>query len=138
MKKILMLLLLIPAFTMSQENSTTEDEYTYLTEGIKEQFSKGLNVEKTGYSLDKFFEKTSTSGKVNFVFSKFIDKNGNIKAISIIMKSENAGPKDGIYYCYPINNEKLLKKHLQKISGNRASDEFIIINSEAMISLLKK
>jgi len=137
MKKLLLILLILPTFAICQEISTTEEEYKYLTEGIREQFSKGLDIKKEGYTLDKFFEVKSKNSDNIYNFYKFINSNGNIKAISIMLRSPDAKPTSGVYYCYPINNEKLLKKHWREVELNLASKNLYDATNQALLNLIK-
>jgi hypothetical protein len=139
MKAIVVLLLLVSASVFSQI-STTEEEYNYLTRGMPEQIKKGLTVEKSGYSLVKFFEvvdpgtndpNVADSG-LFFVFSKFLDKENNIKAISITFGQKKGIPMN--YWCFPINN-KALKKKWHK-SMNYMEGGLLAATQEAMIALL--
>lgn len=134
MKKFLLLFLLIPFFSFSQ---TTDEEYNYLTEGIPDQIKKGLDIKKDGYTIQSFFEKEPSEVRSIYEFRKFIDSNGKLKAISIVIKSLEPGAKGGTFYCYPIDNEKLMKKHMKRLDDWNQRVLYKL-TSEAMIFLLNK
>lgn len=139
MKKIIFAIMLCASFMgRAQEISTTEEEYNYLTEGIRDQVLKGLDQKKDGYTLDKFYEAKSMSSDAVFHFYKFIDSANNIKAIGIIHKTPNSKITSGHYMCYPINNEKLYKKFWKKVSDNMMEKTIYKATADAMIHLFKQ
>lgn len=104
MKRIVLLLIMVPLFSLAQTPervSTSMEEYTYLTKGLKSHIEEGQDV-KRGYVLKK-------SGPVEFdgisiIFGSLKDEQtSKVKAIFFVVKEG----KKSVYLCLPINNDEL-------------------------------
>lgn len=111
MKKLLLAILLFPILNFAQEKiSTTDEEYKYLTEGLKIQQETGTDF-KSGYQLEKIKEVNSNGFVINYSYLNHIESK-KTKAVSIILKKEK-DKKDKVFYlCLPLNNAELLKKFI--------------------------
>lgn len=110
MKKITLLFLLFSAFSYSQ---TTEQEYNYLTKGLKDAIDKGLDL-KQGYELQDFY--THNEQFYSFNFSLFVDtKTKKTKGILVIADSKVWGNR--YYLCIPQDNPQLAKKYADYLEG---------------------
>lgn len=140
MRKILLLLLFVPIVCLGQEKiSTTDEEYNYLTKGIREQRYNGLDMKKDGYTLELFFEtKPNYKGNksdVTYKFRTFNNTNGEVKAISIEMVFK---PTSSNYYCLPINNPELFKLYLKAFDNLEGNMNTHAAVAEALAFLASK
>lgn len=119
MKKLLLLLLFaIPSFCNAQVSannliSTTQEEYNYLTRGLKIQKESGLDV-KAGYEITKI--GTRKVGNYSFEYS-YLVKNDIKKtvAISLIATSNVSGIT--YYFAIPYNNINLLQNYYSAVAS---------------------
>ncbi|WP_277016467.1 hypothetical protein [Flavobacterium lindanitolerans] len=130
MRNYLLLLFFLPLISFSQNQiSTTDEEYNYLTKGIREQRYNGLDMKKDGYTLELFFEtKPNFKGNksdVSYKFRTFKNTKGDVKAISIEMVFK---PTSSNYYCIPINNPELFKMYLKSF------DDVLYTNFHAAVA----
>lgn len=109
MKRFLLLLLFIPAFSIAQEKvSTSEEEYKYLTEGYKLQQSNGSDL-KSGYEIVKIEENQANGYSITY--SLFNHKESQqTKALSIVLTKDKDKKDKMIYLCLPFNNTDLFTK----------------------------
>ena len=140
MRKILLLLLFVPMVCFGQDKiSTTDEEYNYLTKGIREQRYNGLDMKKDGYTLELFFEtKPNFKGNksdVSYKFRTFKNTNGDVKAISIEMVFK---PTSSNYYCLPINNPELFKVYLKEYENLSRPEHTHAAVAEALAFLASK
>ena len=111
MKKIFLLLLLVPAINFAQEKITTsEEEYKYLTEGLKIQQETGTDL-KAGYELENIKEVTTNGYTVSYSLFNHLESK-KTKAISIVLRKEKDKKDKIVYLCLPLNNSELLKKYV--------------------------
>ena len=140
MKTFLILLLMLPVFSFGQDNiSTTDEEYNYLTKGIREQRYNGLDIKKDGYTLEQFFEtKPNYKGNksdVVYKFRTFKNIKGEVKAISVEMVFK---PTSSNYYCIPINNPELFKQYLKEFENLVRPEHTHAAVAEALAFLVSK
>ena len=111
MKKIFLLLLLVPMFNFAQDREkavTTDEEYLYLTQGYRITLATGLDV-KNGYSLTHLPEVTSENHIIRYSLLKDV-KTSKTKAVLITLTKDKSRRDKVVYLCLPFNNKKLLEK----------------------------
>lgn len=96
MKKLIVVLLsLITVYSYAQKAApTTQDEYTYVTKGLKGQIETGVGV-KAGYKLIDFGKHNDGGKKVMDVYGMFRDGENKPAAIVLVVGPEKA------YLCMP-------------------------------------
>lgn len=110
MKKLLLLLLLIPVFSIAQDKvSTTDEEYKYLTEGYRIQQETGSDF-KLGYELLKIEENKANGYSIKYSLLQETSTK-TTKAISIVLTKDKDKKDKVIYLCLPFNNEELFVKY---------------------------
>jgi hypothetical protein len=88
MKYFLILLIITPLLSFSQEEGTTLEEYRYCTKGYQMQIESGLDPVKNGYEIKKLYAFEHELRTVNFV--GLIEKSSlNLKAIILILSEDN-------------------------------------------------
>lgn len=110
MKKIILLLLFFVSVSYSQ---TTEQEYNYLTKGLRDAVEKGLDM-KQGYELQDFY--THNEASYTFNFRLFVDiKTKKTKAILVVADSKLWGNR--YFVCIPQGNSELSKRYSDFLQG---------------------
>lgn len=107
----------MPLISFGQEASTTVEEYNFLTEGLKDIKSKGLDQKKDGYALEVFFETIpnyKVKSKVSYKFRTLKNSKGELKALGVEMIFS---PTSSNFYCIPINNAELSKKYVKEFDN---------------------
>lgn len=100
-----------PIFYASETVKTTEEEYNYLTKGLKIQEDSGLDMKK-GYQLDAIYKREIN--KFNFVISQLVLlETKEVKAISV--KAYSPVTLQTYYLCIPLNNAELTNKYFEYI-----------------------
>jgi len=113
MKKLLLAILLFPTLNFAQEKiSTSEEEYKYLTEGLKIQQQTGTDL-KSGYELEKIKEVNSNGFIINYSYFNHISSN-ETRALSIILTKEKDKKDKVVYLCLPIDNSDLFKRFCEE------------------------
>ena len=116
MKKLIYILLLIPAVILAQgKTTTTEEEYNYLLNGFKLQLENGGDM-KAGYDVVKNEEIVTDNFTTTSYFLKELASN-KVKAILYIMKRDKKTEKNTYYFCVPFNNPILYEKFLKDVEG---------------------
>lgn len=124
MKKLIVLFVLffnavysqnIEGINISTSNSTSQDEYNFISNnGLKRFMEEGGDM-KLNYRLVKFFTQ-NIEDKYDFEYYSFFKTEGDqkgFKAIAVIIKSRIT--KKNFYICIPLNNNSLYDKHWQTI-----------------------
>lgn len=100
------------AYSATEAIRTTDEEYNYLTKGLKLQLDSGLDTKK-GYRLDAVYSREFN--KFSFVVSNLVlVESSDLKAISVKIYSPITSQT--YYICIPVNNPELTAKHFQNIS----------------------
>lgn len=109
MRKIILVATLLVAGFINAQVSTTEEEYNYLTKGLKIQEESGLGSEvKKGYELLKF---GSIKYHDDFTTDYFEFKNSiENKTKALLIKIIRERDHKTVFLCLPINNESLFEK----------------------------
>lgn len=124
MKNILLFLLCFSNLIIAQQtdginittnNSTTQDEYNFISNnGLKRFMEEGGDM-KLNYRLVKFFNQ-NIDDKYNFEYYSFYKTSGGdegFKAIAVVIKSKIT--KRTFYLCIPLNNNDLSDRHWQSV-----------------------
>jgi hypothetical protein len=102
MKKITLLFILFTSFIYAQQ-STTQEEYNYMSKGYQISLSSGLDVKK-GYRIENI--TTSDVSPYFFDFKAFVRDDNTLAGIILISTSKLWG---NVYYsAIPINNDDLM------------------------------
>lgn len=112
MRRITLLLLFTITTTAFSQVQTTQEEYNYLSRGLKIQIESGLDT-KNGYSFEKFHTRKVASYQFDFSYLIKSDIKKPV-AISLIAKSNGSGVT--YYFAIPLNNLKLLENYYSAIS----------------------
>ena len=123
MKKIVLVMMLVSTIGNAQVQEPTEevpqgsnkeltqDEYNYLTKGLRDQEEKGLDV-KTGYYFTKVSNRTF--GKYTFTTRTFIKSEGKmLKAFSIKIESKVSGST--YYLALPLYGNRFLQEYADQV-----------------------
>jgi hypothetical protein len=89
MKKLLPLLFLLPIFCNAQQGATSQDEYNYITKGIADLASKGLQQRsdywfKAWPGQPSFLYQTTFGGNEVFNF-QFLMRQNDMKPCAVIL-----------------------------------------------------
>lgn len=108
--KLILAFLFLPIYLFSQEIKTTNEEYLYLTKGLKRHLEEGTDS-KVGYTLKN--QQPSKFGNYEFTLRPFIkDDTQKLVAISVVAK----GAWGTVYYlCIPIDNPELFVQYQKEI-----------------------
>lgn len=110
MRKIILLATMFVATLATAQVSTSEEEYNYLTKGLKIQEEAGLGDQvKKGYELTPLISDEHQNFKIDYFEFKNIAEN-KTKAILIKLTKVKSGTDKVAYLCMPINNKDLWKK----------------------------
>lgn len=96
---ILIFMLLLSGVAMGQ--GTTWEEYQYVTKGMKDQASKGLDLEKKGYRVDT--GTSCTFGSYAFTFDYLVRESTNKVACTIMVINGTQTRSPGMF-CLPSPN----------------------------------
>ncbi len=91
--------------------STTTQEYLYMTKGLKTQLESGLDV-KNGYELKGI--RDVEQGNYIFLFQALIRKEGKDKAAGIVVIAKNKLTSELYFKAIPIVNEDENEKEVFK------------------------
>jgi len=114
MKKSFTLILLLITTLLNYAQSTTQEEYNYITKGFKIQTDFGLDM-KEGYSLKRFHTITDNFYKADFLLLMRKEDSstaGLMYAISFKKLPEEPGKGyegdyiDTYYFCIPVGTKK--------------------------------
>lgn len=106
--------LLLVALTFAQ-TATTQEEYNYVTKGIANSITNGLDIKK-GYLIDwkeDFSALDLTAGFEVDLYNLIRKKDSSLACFIVIQKWE----KVRYWYCIPILNPDLYKEFTSSISG---------------------
>lgn len=141
MKRLIIVLLLLPCMALGQDVATTTEEYLYLTKGLKRHLEEGADP-KNGYTL--MDGQPSKNGAYEFTIRPFIKNETNqVVAVSVVAK----GAWGSVYYlCIPRNNGDLFlqyQKDLQQFDGNMSKayallTSYMMAESLGIINQIKK
>lgn len=100
------------AFSINANCQTTNEEYNYLTKGLKASIENGLDI-KNGYKLEK--ANNYSMGNYNFSFYNFIRNNTDqLAAIGLIANSSVSGYT--YYFAIPIENPRLFSQYFNAVN----------------------
>ena len=122
---------------VAQEKAiTSEEEYVYLTKDYRFAVENNYPL-KTGYVLEKFYEKKYEEFNFEYYFFNEISSK-KTKAILVIAKKEK-GENDKLkYLCLPFNNKELSKKTANDwFMGITMNQIFDAINTGLLIKTLE-
>lgn len=118
MKFLFTTLLIFLSINIYSQTGMTNDEYEYLTNGLKFQREKGLDQKKDGYYLSPLATNDFVKmDKYKFYAAAFIKKNPNnqqVKGIVLIMKDKN---NIEYFYAIPFNCNECYTKYVNSING---------------------
>lgn len=101
---------LVYGYALSQ--STTQQEYLYMTKGLKIQLESGLDV-KQGYELKGI--KEVEQGDYIFMFQALLRKDSKDKAAGVIVIAKNKKTSELFFKAIPIINEEKNEKEVFKV-----------------------
>jgi hypothetical protein len=110
--KILLTIIVVFVSVACFAQPTTQDEYNYLTKGLKRTLEEGGDA-KGGYTLSE--PSAYVSGPYEISFAGFVKQSTNaVSAISCVVKSSVSG--NTYYLCLPLGNETLLNSYFADIA----------------------
>jgi hypothetical protein len=138
-KSIFILILLIPFYNSLFSQTTTQEEYNYITKGYKIQLESGLDMKK-GYSLVELgnWRLNHGSEKRNTTFKGLV-RSGQTKpcAIMMIYKREDIANGAEFYICIPSIDapENIWEQTLEFVDTNFKDN--IRLNNSVIWALMK-
>jgi hypothetical protein len=110
MKKITLLFILFVSVFSYAQQSTTLEEYNYMTKGYKVSIDSGLDIKK-GYRVEDAMD--IPIGNYRFVFKSLVRDNNTLAGLILISTSNLWG---NVYYtAIPVNNSELSVAYFQKL-----------------------
>ena len=119
MKIIITCLLAVAAIAASAQ--TTEQEYIYLTKGLKADLESARDI-KSGYALQVI--EQHVEGNYTYEFYKFLRKENEQLAALLIIAKDKSMFGVTTYFCVPINNPSLQGQFLKDVN-----DKLVPINA---------